>query len=327
MNYRHIFLSLLTFFLLSCFDKKLILVNNQYKHDSYHEANSIIFIGDTQKTNKLQLLSEKNTGIQDSLFKKISNDNPDLIIHLGDLVEFGSSYSDWNEFDNFSDYVDKENIPFFSVLGNHEYHGNDKKALAHFFSRFKYFEDKQSWFSFITNGLGVILINSNEDNMSSDEINLQLDWFHNQMNEFNSSNDVSHIIIVSHHPPYTNMHVQYFKNAFPFIHSKDWSSNYIRKNYAEVFLASEKAILFISGHTHSFEHFIIDNKHFIVSGGGGGPRDPINLEGAYNDVFIGPVIRNFHYCRLIRNDNSWIFEMVEYSKDQKWEISNQFVID
>ena len=34
MNYRHIFLSLLTFFLLSCFDKKLILVNNQYKHDT-----------------------------------------------------------------------------------------------------------------------------------------------------------------------------------------------------------------------------------------------------------------------------------------------------
>ena len=130
MNYRHIFLSLFTFFLLSCFDKKLILVNDQYKHDSYHEANSIIFIGDTQKTNKFQLLSEKNTGIQDSLFKKISNDDPDLIIHLGDLVEFGSSDSDWNEFDKFSDYVDKENVPFFSVLGNHEYHGNDKKALA-----------------------------------------------------------------------------------------------------------------------------------------------------------------------------------------------------
>ena len=328
MNNKHAYILLFSSLaLISCFSQKSVSTKNQYKHDFNQETNRIVFIGDTQKTNKLQFLNEKNIGIQDSLFKKISSDSPDLLIHLGDLVELGSSLSDWNEFDKFSAYIHENKIPFLSVLGNHEYHGNNKKALSNFFSRFGYFKNKESWFSFVLSGLGFILINSNEDEMSLEEMDLQFNWFNNKIEEFNKADSVDYIIVVCHHPPYTNMDVQYFKNALPLIHSKDWSSGYIRKNYSIEFMKSDKARLFVSGHTHSYEHFIFEGKHFIVSGGGGGPRDPINLKGSYEDVFNGPVIRNFNYCRLTRDKESWIFEMLNYSEDKKWEVGDKFVIN
>ena len=327
MEFLRIFFTLSLFLFLSCFNRQLIAPNDKYRHDVQDDVNSIIFIGDTQKTNSLQIFSEKNIGIQDSLFKQIAIECPDLIIHLGDIVESGSSKSDWIKFDTFSKYVDWSSTSFMSILGNHEYYGHNKQALANFFSRFKYFKKNQTWFSFIVNGLGIILINSNKDNMKIEELNYQLNWFNNKIDEFDSLNSVDHIIIVSHHPPYTNMKVKYFKNSLPFIDKKERDNYYLRENYVQKYLKSKKAALFISGHTHSYEHFIIDEKHFIVSGGGGAPRDPISLDGDYHDIYNGPSIRNFNYCKLIKNDNYWTFEMIELTKYKKWRSGERFVIN
>ena len=163
--------------------------------------------------------------------------------------------------------------------------------------------------------------------MKLEEIQHQINWFNNKIDEFDSLNNVKHIIIVSHHPPYTNMKVKYFKNTLPFSNEK-WRDNYhVRKNYVQKYLKSQKGALFISGHTHSYEHFIIDEKHFIVSGGGGAPRDLISLDGDHHDIFNGSSIRNFNYCRLIKKDNYWIFEMIEFTKYKKWKTGEQFVIN
>ena len=47
----------------------------------------------------------------------------------------------------------------------------------------------------------------------------------------------------------------------------------------------------------------------------------------YKDFFDGPPIRSFNYCKLIKYDNSWIFEMVEFTKDKKWKTADRFVIN
>ena len=41
------------------------------------------------------------------------------------------------------------------------------------------------------------------------------------------------------------------------------------------YIESVKARLFISGHAHIFEHFIVNGKNFLVIGGGGGLYHPI----------------------------------------------------
>jgi hypothetical protein len=57
----------------------------------------------------------------------------------------------------------------------------------------------------------------------------------------------------------------------------------------------------ISGHTHAYEHFVEDGKHFIVTGGGGGPRVSLHTgqDQRHRDLFVGPAPRPFHYLWMV----------------------------
>ncbi len=248
---------------------------------------SFIVVGDTQRTSFWEFWRESNDRERKVILKQIATENPAFLLHLGDLVYQGSDGCHWQEFEEFSREIRKRGIPVMPVLGNHEYYGSNTSALDQFFQRFPHLE-RRRWYAFRFRYVACIVLNSNFDDLEEDERREQNEWYAAVLDTLQRDSSVKTILVAAHHPPYTNSTVV----------SPD---ERVRQFFVPPFTAATKAKLFFSGHCHSFEHFVVDNKHFFVSGGGGGPRQPLKTEADEDwrrDLYKGPKKRRFHYCRV-----------------------------
>ena len=110
--------------------------------------------------------------------------------------------------------------------------------------------------------LGVLhffLLDTNERAMSRLEWQTQLDEFRAALAAAEGSDRVRHVLVAGHHPPFTNARW----------HSP---SKAVQDAFVEPFLACSKSRTFLSGHVLGYEHFRIERRSFIVTGGGGGAR-------------------------------------------------------
>lgn len=293
-------------------EDKNLKINNSAQDKNVH---SIILIGDTQRTSGLEFWKEKNTDISKDLFQKIANEDPDFIIHLGDMVFDAGSSDSWKQFDYDAENVNNRKIPIYPVLGNHEYYGNNKTAKENIVSRFPFLNEK-TWYSKRINNLGVVLLNSNFDELSKEQNLEQLKWYKSELEKFRKDSSINYILAACHHPPFTNSKVV----------SDD--KNVLEK-FVTPFMSAPKAQFFLSGHCHSYEHFIKQGKHFIVSGGGGGPRQELETSAAstrHDDIFKGPSLRDFHYCKLSFLNDNILFEMIAMDKSGKFITKDSFSI-
>lgn len=260
---------------------------------------SIILIGDTQTTSNWEFWRERNDGIRKKVFAQIAEQNPGCLIILGDAVFKGSSKSEWDFFDEDILPIRKKNVPVYSVLGNHEYYGNKDSAIGNYFSEFPQI-NKSFYYSVSCGSLAFIFLNSNFAKLPEEEIARQNRWFKETLEKFNIDENIHSVFVLTHHPPFTN--------------SKAVSENKdIQKYFLDSFISSSKTKIFFSGHCHSFEHFIEAGKNFIVSGGGGGPRQEVETDKdkmKFIDEYKGTKIRPFHYCRINNPDKNANLEMV-----------------
>ena len=80
------------------------------------------------------------------IIEGLGQSNPDFIISMGDLVEDGGNYEQWDKF-----YFEPAGEliagrPFISTLGDHEGSGDDGKLVEHFL--FPELEHEKLWYSF-----------------------------------------------------------------------------------------------------------------------------------------------------------------------------------
>ena len=284
--------------------------------DDRQEINSIIIIGDTQRAGFLEVGREKNDAARPVILKKAATENPAFIIHLGDFVFWGSSKKDWNTFENYSSEIRKNNIPVFPVLGNHEYFGSNEKSLKNIFSRFPHLKNSQ-WYSFKFKKTGFIFLNSNFDELSVSEKEKQNKWYLKKLNELQDDSSIKMIIICCHHAPYTNSTIV--------------SDNEdVQKYFVQQMLKIPKAKLFFTGHCHSYEHFIKNNKHFVVTGGGSGPRQKLKIdssEAKHQDTYKGGEIRNFNFCKVTFKEDGLLVQMISIDDNlTKWNLGQEFFV-
>jgi predicted phosphodiesterase len=315
-------LVLLSVFIVNSFfyeGNKLLPVPSQKSLKSQSNQ-SIIFIGDTQRTSGLEFWRENNEGIAKTIMKEIASEKPSFVVHLGDMVFQGSSAGSWKNFLDDAEDIRKNKIPIYPVLGNHEYFGRDQDAFNNLISHFPFFIEK-SWYSvkasFSNKTVGIILLNSNFSGLTKEQNGEQLKWYSNELQKFQSDTTISFIIAGAHHPPFTN--------------SRAVSDDKDVQNYfVKPFLAISKARIFFSGHCHSYEHFVKDGKHFIVSGGGGGPRQELKTsqsENIHEDLFKGPAVRNFNFCRVFYAQNKLLFQMIILNNKGKFSVEESFTIN
>jgi hypothetical protein len=258
-----------------------------------------IVVGDTQRTSLLEFWRERNDRERKLLIDEIIRREPAFVLHLGDLTTRGSSKRHWLEFDALHKAFREKRIPYFPILGNHELYGNDKKALQHYFGRFPELEDKR-WYSFRWNHAGFVMVDSNFQTLTEEEVRQQNQWYLSELEGFEGDREIECVIVCCHEPPFTNSRV-----VKP--------NKKVKLFFADSFLRFRKSCLFFSGHNHSYERFETGGKLFIVSGGGGGPRHKVSIDPAkeaYKDLFVGPELRFFHFCQIETHNREFVFKVI-----------------
>jgi hypothetical protein len=246
----------------------------------------IAFLSDSQDPNWFELLvlkSNHNAQAREMVFRNILSERPLAVVHLGDMVAAGSRDGAWEAIDRFVDSVRAEGVAFYPIFGNHEYFFTARKGWNNFNRRFPEATVAGRLLRF--ESTAIVLLNSNLSQLSEEQQQRQSLWYRQTLETLDTDSSVAFIIVGCHHSPYTNSTI-----VSP---SQDVDTAFVPP-----FLAARKAVVFLTGHCHAFEHFRKGGKDFLVIGGGGGLLQPL-LTGQrrrYEDLYAeGGTTRMFHY--------------------------------
>lgn len=256
---------------------------------------SIAFLSDTQApmwVEKIILGSNKNIEATGLVFADILRQKPTALYILGDVVSLGYKESKWTRMDRYLDSCRTAGIRVSAILGNHDVMARPQKGEAKFQQRFP--DHNRTGFYQILDSVAVIFLNSNFSKLAPPDLEAQQEWYTNTLMLLDKDVGVRVILVTCHHSPFTNS-----KIVGP--------SKNVQNYFVPGFLASSKAKLFISGHSHNFEQFKHEGKDFLVIGGGGGLSQPLSKKsGSMEDV--SPTYKPmFHYVIMKRTPTGLAF--------------------
>jgi len=209
--------------------------------------------GDSQQDVK------KNTNhqIHKTIFARIVADNPDFIIHLGDIVDHGNNEKEWEIFHNITkDFREKEPVEglvsrFYPTIGNHD-------GLEMYKQYFNFYPINKTKYSFDYKNAHFLAYDYSSYYYNKDEKDTELfNWIINDLN----NTDKEWIFAYTHYPIYSGGR-----------HYSEW--NKAREDIFEEYNVD----MHFSGHDHNYQRtWPIYNKGidydkgiiYIVSGGGG----------------------------------------------------------
>jgi UDP-2,3-diacylglucosamine pyrophosphatase LpxH len=235
------------------------------------------------------LKSNHNQEATRLIFQQLIQQQPTDLFVLGDVVSLGRKEKKWKTIDGYLKESRDKGIVVTALLGNHDVMGNAAKGEAVFQKRFP--DHLRTGFLRITDSIAFVLLNSNFSKMSEGDRVKQQNWLSATIKELEANPAVRIIVMSSHHAPFSNSKIV-------------GSSAEVKSAFVPTYLASAKAKLFITGHSHGFEHFKKSGKYFMVIGGGGGIHQPLNTKNpAHKDLDLNykPM---FHYLLLQRLGNS-----------------------
>lgn len=251
----------------------------------------IAFTSDTQEpmwVEKLFLKSDHNLQATKMIFKDIDTLRPSALFILGDVVSLGKSTRAWSNIDRYIKQTNRDSIPVYATLGNHEVMFNAKKGTNNFRARFPTYDP--AGFTEVVDSVAVVLLNSNFSTMDESATATQNNWYTKKLAALDADPSVKFIIVGCHHSPYTNSRIVKPSVA-------------VQQNFLPVFFQSKKAVLFVSGHSHNFEHFKVKGKNFLVIGGGGGLHQPLNANNENMHDLAADYKPPFHYLEVRREND------------------------
>lgn len=286
-----------------------------YSSSIISDSVNIVLIGDPQRTLWVEVWRENNDTIRQKLFENVCREKPSEIILLGDMVNFGSDESEWAYFDTLTYCLREKHIPFFPILGNHDYYGINNKAMRNFHRRFQN-RNYSNYYSFIKDSIAFIMLNSNFDDLDRADIRSQNRFLDSAVKSFEIDSGIKFVVACWHHPPFTNSKI---------VDDDDDS----QREFLPRLKFSRKLKIIASGHAHTYEHFIIDSVNYVVSGGGGGPRQGLKPKYRHEhfDMFHGSLLREFHYSKIIKRNGSYFFQMVAFDeKTEEFIVKDEWTI-
>lgn len=186
----------------------------------------------------------------------IDASDPDLILHVGDLVYHGRTYDEWGP-QFFSPAADVlAETPIVVAWGNHEYYGDGPLWPADLLSPPE--GGTETWYGFTYGCSRFIGLNSYED---ADGVSLapgsdQHAWLSEELQSA-PYQGASWQFAFFHHPPYT---------SGPHLSEETTA----RENLVPLFEAHGMDMVF-NGHNHHYERSLKSGIHYVVTGGGGAP--------------------------------------------------------
>jgi Icc-related predicted phosphoesterase len=248
----------------------------------------IAFISDTQApmaVEKIWLKPHNNLVATGKLFEDILVTMPNQLFILGDVVSLGYKKKKWLAMDEYLTQCRTSGIPMSAILGNHDVMGNAPKGERLFQQRFP--NHIRTGYYMVVDSVATVLLNSNFTKMGSDAVAREEEWLSATLAQLDKDPAIKATIVTCHHAPYTNSTI-----VKP--------NTLVQEQFVKAFLQSHKAVLFITGHAHAFEHFKVGGKDFLTIGGGGGLHQPLRKDSESREDLSGAYKPMFHYLTFRR---------------------------
>lgn len=263
----------------------------------------IAVISDTQAPMWIEdvfLKSRQNEKATALLMQDIIREKPVHLFILGDVVALGYKDKKWKAMDSYLQACRTSGIIVSALLGNHDVMIRANKGEQKFQVRFP--ELVRTGYVKVIDSIAFVLLNSNFKKLSTDDIQNQQVWLQSTLKSLDQDPSVIAIVAACHHAPYSNSKVV-------------GSSKNVQQHFVPLFLQSSKSCLFVTGHSHAFEHFNIQGKTFVITGGGGGIHQPLKTSNPeWNDLALNykPM---FHYLTVARTNRQLNFTSHYLSPD------------
>ena len=242
-----------------------------------------ILFGDSRKTLSGEFWRASYPKERLAVIQALAGEKPAFIVNTGDLVSAGSDRSEWRDFHEENRPIFDRRIPYFPGLGNHEYLWNRKEGLENYFASFPEIHG-QKWYQIRFAPTLLLILDSNFRELDDDEIESQDRWLSETLATAERDAAIRHVILAFHHAPYTN--------CVSHGDSRAVQDHFLTRRTPKVHVV-------VTGHVHAYERFLKDGVQYLVSGGGGAPLMPIDVnKPRHPDEFRGPTYRPFHYCRF-----------------------------
>ena len=271
-------------------------------------ASRILVVGDLQPTSWFEMTfmgRTQNDSIREGIVQRMADEDPDMLLMLGDYVASGEREEDWLAFDSLMGPVCTQKIPVMAVLGNHDYGMVGSDGVAHCNARFPHVAALPS-LTMLADSTALLVVDSNIESLPEERQRTQQRRYREILRRLDRSPAIKGVVVASHHPPITNAALA----IDPRVHD----------TFVPPFLEAKKTMLFLSGHIHSYERFEIEGKTFVVSGGGGGPRREVDTSATRphtTDQYRSGAWRYHHYLDLqVRSEGirgeTWMLVGEEY---------------
>lgn len=237
---------------------------------------TVAHIGDTRKRNY-----NKVNPIFSKMVDKMILEKVDLVIHYGDVSQKGTEIQFQNYYKFVKNVMDTYEIPFFTVVGNHEYHKTEgyRYYLAYVDSVLDYHFDILDYRFLVFCNYG------NNEKKNYQFTDLQLGSLKRLID---LPEQTKKLMVLTHTPIWLkSKDNDNYQNFFEF------NDILVQKRFI-----SKTKIYCINGHHHRYAKKIENNVLYLTSGGGGGPlRKP---------RFLGIDEQNkyFFWVKTIHNLNS-----------------------
>lgn len=254
----------------------------------------ILFLSDTQApmwVERLVLRAYNNTKATRTIFDEIIRLKPAVLYWLGDIVSLGYRNNKWRIIDQFLLKCTEVGTAVYAIMGNHDVMGRPRKGARNFQQRFP--EHIPTGYVKRTDGIAVVMLNSNFSTLSVADLVKQQTWYEQTLTELDADPETKVVIVTCHHAPYSNSKLV-------------GSSTLVQQRFVPCYAKSQKARLFITGHSHAFERYEFQGKTFLVIGGGGGLRQPLNTSHGRLPDLATSYKPMFHYLAVRRREEGLV---------------------
>jgi len=282
-----------------------------YGCDATVRRGEFVVCGDTRGWLMGELWRKPSGFERREVLAQIADEAPDFVLNTGDLVSAGSVAAEWEVFDVETAALREKGIGYAPVLGNHDLWPSPEGGLAEWFARFP-FLDGRRWYELRYGRIDLLALDSNLAQLTPAQIDEESAWFRARLAAADADDSVRCVLVAMHHSPITN-------SVLPV------GGERVRTLFVEPALAHRKVRAFVTGHVHSYEHFVGNGVHFLVSGGGGAPlMDVAGPTGAHRDLYDGP--RGHHFVRMIPRDDRIDVEVEMLARDGRWFLADAWSI-
>lgn len=223
-----------------------------------------------------------NPAVRVALVKAIADVNPAFICFTGDIVYNGYDTDDWKVWDSETSIWREKKIPVYPALGNHDLHGELKRALGNYFQRFPELNNSR-FYSVRAANTWILVLDSSQEEVSGP----QGQWLAGKLDHVPP--DVDFVFLMFHHPPYTSSSDAKLLGGG---HSARASEKALARMLEERQANARFRMVVFSGHVHNYERHEHGGITYFVTGGGAAHAYPIDR--APGDPFQSKEV-NYHY--------------------------------